>query len=280
MTGDRPRRLVVNADDFGISPGVTRGILEAHEAGVVTSTSVVANAPWLDDAACAARGAPALGVGVHVNLVQGHPLERVPTLVSRRTGAFLPLGALVRRALAGSVDGHEVAAECAAQIARVRAAGIEPTHLDGHRHAHVLPGIWPGVAAAARDAGIRVARVPVERPWHESWRPGLTAKRLALAAAWLVASRRTPALRHADHFHGLSLQGGRGVLERLLRLLDALPPGTSELMMHPGHADAALAAADGYTWQRERELEALLSAALRARLARGDVELVTFRALG
>ncbi|HEX6534728.1 MAG TPA: ChbG/HpnK family deacetylase [Gemmatimonadaceae bacterium] len=277
---DRARRLIVHADDLGLSPGVTRGILEAHAAGVVTSASAVGNAPWLDDAACAARVAPSLDVGVHLNLVQGRPLERVPTLVDRRTGAFLSLGALARRALAGRVDVGEVSAECAAQIARVRGVGIEPSHLDGHRHAHVLPGIWPGVAEAARAARIRVVRVPVERSLGATWRPGAGVKRLALAAAWRVASRRAPAPDHADHFAGIALMGGRRTLPRLLRLLDALPPGTTELMVHPGRADRALAAVDPYTWQRERELEALLSAALRARLARADIELVTFRELG
>lgn len=258
---------------------MTRGILEAHAAGAVTSTSMMANTPGFEDAARRAREAPALGIGVHLNLVQGRPLERVPSLVDRRTGAFLPLDALVRRALAGRVAPEEVAAECAAQIARVRGAGIEPTHIDGHRHAHAFPGIWPAVAGAARRAGIRVARAPVERLASLGWRVGAMLKAGVIAAAWRAATRGAPALAHADHFAGMSLQGGRDVLPRLLRLLDTLPHGTTELMVHAGHADDTLAAMDPYTWQRERELEALLSDAVRARLARGDIQLATFRAV-
>ncbi|HEU4643299.1 MAG TPA: ChbG/HpnK family deacetylase [Gemmatimonadaceae bacterium] len=270
---------MINADDFGYSPGVTRGILEAHAAGTVTSTSIIANAPGFEDAARRAREAPALGIGVHLNLVQGRPLARVPSLVNRRTGEFLPIGALLARALARRVAPDEVAAECAAQIARVREAGIEPTHIDGHQHAHALPGIWPAVAAAARGAGIRVARAPLERPVAVRGDVGAMLKAAVVAAAWRAATSGAPPLAHADHFAGMSLQGKRDVLPRLLRLLDALPPGTTELMVHAGRVDATLASMDRYTWQRERELEALLSEPARARLARGDIQLVTFRAV-
>ena len=122
------RRLVINADDFGYSAGVTRGIIEAHAAGSVTSTSMMANGIDWENAVRLARATRTLDVGVHLNLVQGRPLLRVPSLTDARTGELYPLGALARRALAGRIDAGELEAELRAQIERVRSAGIAVTH--------------------------------------------------------------------------------------------------------------------------------------------------------
>src|SRR5207244_1596197 len=146
------RRLVVNADDFGLSDGVNRAISEAHAAGTVSSASLLVNAPGFADAVRRARAAPALGVGLHFNLTMGAPVSpatAVPSLSDRRTGRFWSLSRLIARALSGRVDGAEVALECAAQIARAKSSGVRLTHLDGHQHTHVLPGIWGPVSAAA-----------------------------------------------------------------------------------------------------------------------------------
>jgi predicted glycoside hydrolase/deacetylase ChbG (UPF0249 family) len=274
------RRLIVNADDFGYSEGVTSGILEAHAAGVLTSTTLLPNMPGFDDAVRRARReAPSLGIGLHLNLVQGEPLERVPSLTDPRTGQFYPLVALVRRVLAGRVDSEEVGAECAAQIARLRTAGVAITHLDSHQHSHALPGLWRPIARTALREGIRVFRWPVESPRVEPANLVAELKKAGVAAAWRVARTGAPRVRHPDHFTGISLQGGKQVLPRLLRMLDGLRPGTTELMIHVGRVDDALRAIDPYTWQRERELEALTSSAVRARLGRGDIQLVHFGAL-
>jgi predicted glycoside hydrolase/deacetylase ChbG (UPF0249 family) len=274
------RRLIINADDFGYSEGVTRGILEAHAAGVLTSTTLLPNMPGFDDAVRRAqREAPALGIGLHLNLVQGEPLERVPSLTDPRTGHFYPLVALVRRVLAGKVDPDEVAAECAAQIARLRAAGVAITHLDSHQHSHALPGLWRPIARTATREGIRVFRWPVESARVEPGNVVAELKKAGVTAAWRVARTGAPRVRHPDHFIGISLQGGKQVLPRLLRMLDGLRPGTTELMIHVGRVDDTLRAIDPYTWPRERELEALTSSAVRERLGRGDIQLVHFGAL-
>ncbi len=245
---------------------------------------MLVNTPGFEDAVRGARAAGApLGIGLHLNLVQGRPIEQVPSLTNPRSGEFYPLPVLLARALTGRVDADEVAAECGAQIARLRAAGIAITHIDSHQHAHAIPGLWRPIAAAAHRAGIPAARWPAESLRILPTRITAQAKKAAVHIAWRAArtGRRgvAPALRHPDHFIGVSLQGGRHVLPRLLRVLDALRPGTTELMVHPGHAGPLLAAIDDYTWQRQRELEALMSAALRARLRRGDIELVHFGAL-
>jgi predicted glycoside hydrolase/deacetylase ChbG (UPF0249 family) len=259
------RRLIVNADDLGISEGVNRGILEAHEAGAVTSASVMVNLPAFGHAVRLARGAPALGTGLHFNILAGRPLTLARSLVHPRTGAFLPLPALVRRALAGRIRGEDVLAECAAQLDMLQRAGLRITHVDSHRHVHVLPGIWPAVVRAAREAGVPHVRVPV--PSRAGEKRGLIAamKQALLAASFAAASRAEPA-RTTVRFEGISLMGGTGFEGRLLRFLGALPPGVTELMVHPGHDDAELAALDGYRSEREVELRALCSPTVQAAL--------------
>ena len=270
----------MNADDFGLSAGVNRGILEAHSAGVVSSVSVLVNLPaWEDAAPRLGAAGPGLGVGLHLNLTAGKPLSHGGTLCDPRTGGFHPLTALVVRALAGRIDPADVAAECAAQVARLRGAGVAITHLDSHRHVHVLPGVWRAAVETARRQGVPVVRVPLEslganpRNW-----PALV-KKVALAAAWRVASPGVPAPRSADRFFGISLQGGAEFLPRLLALLDRLEPGTTELVVHPGYPDGDLADWDRYVAPRAAELAALTAPVVRERIRRGDFRLIHFGAL-
>jgi predicted glycoside hydrolase/deacetylase ChbG (UPF0249 family) len=272
----------VNADDFGLSAGVNRGILEAHSAGVVSSVSVLVNMPppaW-EDAARRLRGAgPGLGVGLHLNLTAGSPLSRGGTLRDPRTGGFHRLTVLVGRALAGRIDPADVAAECVAQLARLRAAGVRVTHVDSHRHVHVLPGVWRAVVETAGRQGIPVVRVPLEPLGANpgNWRA--LVKKVALAAAWRLGSPSAPAPRPVDRFFGISLQGGAEFLPRLLALLDRLEPGTTELMVHPGSPDGEAVRGDRYAAPRAVELAALTSPVVRERFRRGDFRLIHFGAL-
>lgn len=259
---------------------MTTGILEAHRAGAVSSTTLLANMPAFGDAVRAVlNGDATLGVGVHINLVQGRPLARVRTLVDERTGAFHALPALVRRAFAGRIDPDEVGAECEAQIAAVRGAGVTITHVDSHMHTHAIPALWHPIAAAAVRAGIRAMRWPAESFRNTPLEPSRLATNVLVALSWAAIRRNASPIKYPDHFMGISLQGGRDVERNLLRAFDNLAPGTTELMVHPGHSDAELASMDNYTWQRENELAALTSPAVRERLARGDIELVHFGSL-
>ncbi len=285
-TGDRERtstkpearRVVINADDFGLSPGVTAGILEAHAVGTVTSTSMMVGCPGWDDAVAKGRAAASLGIGLHFNILVGRPLTAARTLTDRRTGEFLPLGALVRRALAGWLSGDEVEGECESQIAAIRKTGISVTHIDSHRHTHCLPGVRRAVAnVAARE------RLPLRRPvesgrWitdhASSW-----MHRALVGWSWRATSAGMPSTRAPDNFMGISLQGGAHFLERFQTALDRLPDGSTEIMVHPGYVDGALRVIDGYTWPRERERWALTSATVRERLAKDDIALVSFASL-
>ena len=277
------RLLIINADDLGFAPGVNRGILAAHEAGTLTSASMMVTTPAFDEAvALVHQRAPRLGVGLHLNLIAGRPLTGESTLTDPRTGELHPLPQLAARALRGRIHPADVRRECDAQLAALARARIRPTHVDSHRHAHALPGVLPAVLASARDAGVRIVRRPLDRP--PLGNPIVAAKMLVLHAAWRAAAASLDApsqelAARAPHFRGIALQGAPNVEERLCALLEALPFGATELMMHPGYDDAVLAAQDPYRAEREREVAALRSAAVRERLARGDIRLVTFDAL-
>jgi len=278
------RDLIINADDLGFAPGVNRGIIEVHEAGSLSSASMMVNTPAFHEAAALVRDrAPTLGVGLHFNLLTGKPLASVPTLANPRTGEFDSLAELSRRALVGRVSSDDVRRECDAQLAALTAAGITPTHVDSHRHTHGLPGILPAVVASARAAGIRVVRRPLDRPTLDDRVASM--KMLAIRTAWRVASRKLSEaersfLARSPNFRGIALQSAPDIEYRLLRLLDHLPHTPTEIMLHPGYDDAVLAAQDPYRHEREREVAALLSAGVRERLTRGDIRLVTFRDLG
>jgi chitin disaccharide deacetylase len=273
-----PRRLIINADDFGFTPAVTSGILEAHAAGTVTSTSMMVRCAGWEDAVRQARAIPTLGVGLHLNLLVGAPLASVPSLTNARSGRFLPLVTIVRRALSGRIDSGEVTAECEAQLAALRDAGIRCTHIDSHRHVHALPVIHRAVAAVAADLGLPLRR-PVES--HVRLAGGLTSQvhRGLIGASWLVTSAGAPRTRATDHFIGVSMQGSRRFARQLDAAIDGLSAGSTEIMVHPGHVDDALREVDSYTSQRETELAALLSPLLRERLRRGDPSLIGFGAL-
>lgn len=278
------RLLVINADDLGFAPGVNRGIVEAHEAGTLSSASMMVNSPAFGEAAALVRErVPTLGVGLHLNLLAGRPLAVVPTLADPRSGEFYSFGELARRAMIGRVSASDVRRECAAQLAALAAEGISITHLDSHRHTHALPGVLPAVLASARAAGVRVVRRPLDEPTTSD--PAASAKMLVLHGAWRVAMRGVAAddrvlLSRSPNFRGIALQGAPDVERRLLALLDRLPAGATEIMMHPGYDDAVLAEQDPYRHEREREVAALCSAAVRERISRGDLRLVHFGELG
>ena len=272
------KRLIINADDFGLSPSVTAGILEAHAAGSVTSTSMMVRCAGWEDGVRQARAAASLGVGLHFNVLVGAPLTPALSLVNARTGRYLPLAAVALRSLRGAIAASDLEAECEAQLTALREAGIGVTHIDSHRHTHALPVIRGAVARVAARHGLPLRR-PVE---SVRWSPldlVSQARRGLIAWSWRLSSPGAPATRSPEHFVGISLQGGERFAERLSAVLDGLPAGTAELMVHPGRVDDALRSADAYTWQRERELAALTSPALGERLRRGDFALIGFGAL-
>jgi predicted glycoside hydrolase/deacetylase ChbG (UPF0249 family) len=270
-----PTRLIINADDFGISRGVNIGIIEAAVAEVVTSASMIVNLPAFADAVDSAALCPTLSLGLHLNLTVGRPLTRAPSLTRHDTGEFFTLPVLVARASLGLLDTADIARECLAQIDRMTDAGFPPTHLDSHRHVHAHPAIFAVVAHAAASRGIFQVRIPREslRINALDWRATLKKTGLMICAG---LSSGTAAVDRAVDFVGVSLQGGKSFATRLFALIPQLKAGTTELMTHPGYADASLAEHDSYTLERVTELRALTSREFRDLLARSGVTLTSF----
>jgi predicted glycoside hydrolase/deacetylase ChbG (UPF0249 family) len=242
------RALIVNADDFGLTRGVSAGILAAHRHGIVTSTTVLVTADVDRTQLAQARGA-GLGLGLHLNLTLGKPVTRARSLVDGR-GAFVRDP---RRAAAGA-DAREVRVEAEAQIERFdKLVGRAPTHIDTHHHV--------GLYAPVRDVVLDVARalgVPV---------------RSQDAAARTRA--RSAGLRTTDHFFGESGPDAYWSAARTLAHLRALPPGVSEFMCHPGRFDDDLGYSR-YGRQREVEMTGLGTPAARAAVAALGIELRHF----
>jgi predicted glycoside hydrolase/deacetylase ChbG (UPF0249 family) len=246
---------------------VTDGILEAHAAGTVTSTSMMVRCPGWEDAVGKVVGGHTIGIGLHFNLLVGTPLVPAVTTTDSRTGRFPTLSALTLRSLTGRLDGAEVEAECEAQCVAIEKTGVT--------HTHALPVVRGAVARVAERR-----RIPVRRPVesHRRFPNDIPSQihRAMIAGSWHVTSMRIMYHRHADHFIGVSMQGGDKFERQLAYVLDHLPEGSVEMMVHPGRVDSALESVDGYTWQRKLELSALLSRPVRDRLAADDIKLIHF----
>ena len=280
------RRLIVNADDFGLHAAVNRGILTAHTEGIVSSTSLMAGGAAFDDAVRIARHCPQLGVGVHLTLVGARPVLPVAEVSSLldESGAFYgsyPL--FIKRFLRGKIRLAEVERELAAQIDRVRMAGIQPSHLDSHQHLHVLPGIGGLVLDLARRFSIRAIRIPAEPVAFIGATPATVGRLVGRGGLTMLANlfrqhAAAAGIRTSGHFYGM-LAGGQLTEPAILAILRRLPPGDSELMTHPGFADESLADAFRWDYQWDAERQALTAPAVRALLAERQIRLISFREL-
>lgn len=285
------KNLIVNADDLGWTEGVNRGIAEAHRNGIVTSASLLANGAAFMEAAELARTLPGLGIGVHLNLSDGAPVAegtRVESLVGAN-GEFhgAPrklLVRIVRRKLA--VD--EVEREWDAQIGKIREAGLKPTHIDGHKHVQMLPGLFEIALKVAKRHGIAAVRVSLESPElclalltgcddpAAVWMQGARAQGFRLL--WRNARRQAEesGIGTADYFCGIA-QTGALTKEGVLQLLWSLPDGTTELMCHPGYADEALRqTATRLQDSRQKEIEILTDPEIRNVVASQAIRLIDY----
>jgi hopanoid biosynthesis associated protein HpnK len=259
--------LIVNADDFGVTAGVNRAVMELHAAGVLTSATLMARAAATSEAVNMARATPSLGVGCHVVLVDGDPVlpcKEIPSLVDPRTGRFhATLGAFLQRLLTGRIRSAEMQAEAAAQIALLQSAGVALTHIDTHKHVHMFPAVLKPVLRAAVGCGIRSIRNPFEPAWSLSATPGapwLRRTQVQLLRQFLLAFRK-----HVARAGMATSDGAVGVLATgtldaatVTSLLSGMPAGTWELVTHPGYNDADLAQAHTRLLaSRETERDAL-----------------------
>jgi hopanoid biosynthesis associated protein HpnK len=279
-------RLIVNADDFGLTAGVNRAIVELHRSGVVTSATLLARAVASEEAVEIARATPSLGVGCHVVLADGNPIlprREIPALVDERTGCFQPTPtALLKRLLAGRIRSSEIEAEAAAQIELLQSKGVALTHIDTHKHTHVFPAVLRPVLRAAASHGIRAVRNPFEPAWSRRATPRAPKVRRVEVS---LLRRFEPVFRRIVADEGfMTTDGAIGVLATgsldstaVQSILRGIPPGTWELVTHPGYNDSDLARARTRllasretersaleSWQRSPEIERISFADLSA----------------
>lgn len=250
MNGAPKRRLIVNADDFNLTAGVNAAILDAHDSGIVSSTTILINMPLAAKTIEALRVRPELGLGLHLNVTLGAPVtapEEIPSLVTpdgvfRKRKEVLETLPLV----------SEIRLEYENQIKAFSARFDKlPTHLDTHHQLHDYPAFFTALSEVAQEY-----RLPVRR------------------------SKQTgsgPEIPTTDHFFGDLDPAGYWRPETLSRTLQNLPPGLSEIMCHPGTLDPDLEAITSFTHGRVREWRLFRTSTLRRTLAELQIDLVHYR---
>ena len=241
-------RLIINADDFGLTSGVNQSILELNRAGALTSATLMATAGDSSAAAAGASGCPGLGVGGHVVLVDGAPAllrDKIPALAPGPGGFRPSLGSFVRDLVRGTIPEAEIEQEALAQIRSIQAAGVRVTHLDTHKHTHMFPRVLRPLLRAALQCGVRAIRNPFEPDWALS--ATLDAPAMRRMQVRLLRTQKREFLRLVEKAGLATTDGAIGVLatgtlnaETLESQLAALPKGTWELVCHPGYFDEDL----------------------------------------
>lgn len=271
------RSVIVNGDDFGLSPGINRGVIEAYREGILTSASLTPAGEAFEEAVALAREHLGLSVGIHLTLVEGVPVlspQRVPSLVGSNGRFHGSLGAFAMKWLTGRMRLEEVQSELQAQIEKVLDYGINIDKLDSHMHLHLLPGIIHPVLTMAKRYGIEKVRLPRGRVVDMGLKRGL----IALLSASHCRRMETAGLAASDRFAGIA-ESGRLTERGLLRILKELQHGVTELMVHPGYRDAVLDRwPKSRLYDREQELRALTSPRVKELVQKLRIRLVGCRA--
>ena len=262
-----PKRLIINSDDYGRTPEISRGIREAHLRGVVTSTTCMMNIPTTrDDVAVAIKETPDLGMGVHLVLTMGRPIsapETVSSIVDEH-GSFFKYTPLIEHLQTLNID--EVKKEWRAQIeAFIRAAGRKPTHIDSHHHSsYFSPELFRGMLEMAKqyDCAIRFPFTQISPELEETARhaPDLIQE----------FNPRRPDVFFVNFYDETATQ------EDLLNIINSVGEGTSEIMCHPGYVDDEFAKESVYNFQRQRELQILTDPAIKTAIESKGIQLITF----
>jgi predicted glycoside hydrolase/deacetylase ChbG (UPF0249 family) len=264
-----PARLIVNADDFGLTRGINRAVAELHSAGVLSSATLMANGPAFHDAISVAKAHPKLGVGCHVVLTDGAPVsapQTIPTLLGPDRKNLRPsLSHFVRDLLLLRIDEADIAREAQAQIERLQRAGITVSHVDTHKHTHIFRHVARPLLTVAERLGVTAIRNPFERPWSLELSHSQVLRRLQLRVIRHLGPRftalpqiRCGSVKTTDGTVGISATGNLNS-ETLSFLITAMPGGTWEIVCHPGYNDSDLdAVSTRLRSTREVERSALL----------------------
>ncbi|MDD4601028.1 Chitooligosaccharide deacetylase [bioreactor metagenome] len=277
------KKLIINADDFGLHEAVNSAVITAYKNGCLTSTSIMPSGKAFDNAVRLALQNPGLGIGIHLTLVAEMPVSDpiyIQSLVDS-TGRFAPqYPQFLFRYLIGKISLKDIEKELNAQVQKVVASGINVTHIDSHQHLHIIPGILDIVVDIAKKYNIRAMRIPDEPYFFLGGYPFSLFRILGRTGLTFLAKRARNKIRKTgllvpSNFFGM-LAGGNMQQQYLANIINNLPNGVSEVMMHP--ADDAKALQEIYQWHYnwDGELLALTSDKIMKLLNNIEIQLVTF----
>lgn len=278
------KRLIINADDFGMTGGINRAIAEAHRHGTVTSTTMMANGGAFADAVQAAHASPSLSVGAHIVLMNGTALaQRGPSLAGADRKLRPGFASFAAAALTGGIAEADVMIEITAQVERLRAAGLPVTHMDSHKHAHIFPAVFRPLLRAAAELGITAVRNPFEPEFSaalallhtRAWKRFLAVRGFALFAAEFRREARRRGIRISEGTVAVAgtARWRRPLIERLLR---ELPEGSWELICHPAYPDEEFHRFSSAGEAGRVELEFLTAPWFRAAIDAAGIQLISY----
>ena len=270
------KRLIVSADDFGLTEGINNGIIESFNKGIVTSASLMVNMPSFEGSVNLAQSNPDLAIGIHLNLVKGRPLQpisSVPSLVNK-VGVFYTLPEFIRRLLFGKIILQEVERELRCQVEKTLAANLMVTHLDSHRHFHIYPSILKIIIKLANKYGINKIRCP--RSVSNSPR---SLKELTLTClSWksLSVFNKNNIKHNQSFFDLVRIETAKDPFSALARFCKGLRQGVTELDCHPGFITEELDGIEATIHNREKQIEILTNPDIAELFQKYDIKLISY----
>jgi hopanoid biosynthesis associated protein HpnK len=287
------KRLIVTADDFGLTDRVNQAVQQTHRQGVVTTASLMVTTAGFDGAVDIARSDPGLDVGLHLNLTEGQPVSpysRIPSLANPSGFIYKHPSRLAAALILGRVSSRDLEVEIRAQIEKAVAARIQVTHLDGHKHSYAIPGVLHLLARILPEYGIHAIRSVKESVprllallRRHGWNRQIALQYgfgKTLSMAWTLSGfRRKSRLLTPQQFYGVT-QTGFLDLQAFEDILRGCDDGINEVMCHPGFVDDDLRRTPTRLLaQRQRELDLLTSSELREAIRRAGITLVSYKDL-
>jgi predicted glycoside hydrolase/deacetylase ChbG (UPF0249 family) len=278
------KKVIINADDFGLVQGVNRGIVKAHQEGILTSATLMTNMPGFEEAVLLAGENPELGIGVHLNILRGQPVsptERVRSLLSKEHRFVPSVSSLLRRIILKRVNLDEVKREFRAQVEKVLEVGIEPSHIDSEKHIHLIPPLFRIVMILAKEYNIE--RVRFIQEFCISPVPKRMFKSIFISLSSFSMKRRMvkEGIRFPDNFYGVC-DSGLITEAKLQKALREAKEGVTEIMVHPGFITQEMIELEKQIGPyyinayREKELDALLDRKLPRVIADLGIQLINF----
>ncbi len=279
---EKVKKLIVNADDFGLDACVNQGIILAHESGIVTSASLLTCGRAFDEAVELGKQHRSLGLGIHLALNEEQPVlppEKIGTLLEPDSGYFLSYIGFLRKYFSGRIILAQLYSEFEAQIKKFIAAGLRPTHLDSHKHIHLIPGILEMVIELARKFGISCLRLP-RVPLLSGYNSRRCFRAVAVCGLSILANLqlrqiKRSCIRFPKFCFGL-IESGRLDETSLAELLKQLPVGTNEIICHPGLAGTVPSGRYKWNYYWLEELSSLTSLSAKTLVKDLDIKLIRY----